>query len=381
MVRTLSVLLCVAVVPLVARGEETKPYPEAKHGKGELRYVNGLPVLVVQGTPEEIGEQFGILAVKHATPLLNAAPAYMKKIGLEKSYPLMLRASGLLINSFPEAQRKEIEAAAKASGVEKNLVTMTNAFPDLMKIGGCSTLIVEPDRSKTKSVIFGRLLDWPPFEGVPEHSLVVIVRAEKKHACALVTIPPILGCISGMNDVGLCISMNEIRESKDQSSKIDFAGTPTLALMRKVLEECTTVDQAEKMIKDSKRMIWCCMTVCDAKGGCILEVTPKNVIRRNGNQGLCCCTNHFRTEELCVSDKCKRYSLLQKLQNGEGKLGVEEVGKELHKVSQKEYTIHAIVFEPAERAMSVAFGVGKSATESPLKRIDCATMFQKGFAK
>jgi len=29
-------------------------YPAAKHGKGSLQYVNGLPVLTVQGTPEEI---------------------------------------------------------------------------------------------------------------------------------------------------------------------------------------------------------------------------------------------------------------------------------------------------------------------------------------
>jgi hypothetical protein len=43
--------LCIAsaLVLLVGSLSAAEPfcYPEAKHGKGELRYVNGVPVLVV----------------------------------------------------------------------------------------------------------------------------------------------------------------------------------------------------------------------------------------------------------------------------------------------------------------------------------------------
>ena len=289
----------------------------------------------------------------------------------------MLIAAGNLLKSCPPDQRKEIEAATKASGVDRDLITMLNAFPDLMKLGGCSTLIVEPERSSTKAALYGRLLDWPPFEGVPEHTVVVVIRATGKHACAVVTIPPILGCISGMNDAGLCIAMNEITETKDQSSRLNIAGTPTLLLLRKVLEECTTVAEAEKMLRDSKRMIWCSLTVCDKDGGCVLEVTPKNVIRRNGEKGVCCCTNHFRSEELCVDNKCRRYTSLEKAQQGGAKLGVAEVAKELHKVHQKDFTIHAIVFEPAAKTMHLSIGVGKSATETPLTKIELGKWFEK----
>jgi hypothetical protein len=42
-------------------------YPEAKHGAGELRSINRIPVLMVAGTPEEMGEQMGVLALKPAT--------------------------------------------------------------------------------------------------------------------------------------------------------------------------------------------------------------------------------------------------------------------------------------------------------------------------
>ena len=44
-------------------------YAEGKHGKGELRYVNGIPVLLVQGSPTEMGEQIGALALKQLADL------------------------------------------------------------------------------------------------------------------------------------------------------------------------------------------------------------------------------------------------------------------------------------------------------------------------
>src|SRR5207249_1451399 len=41
-------------------------YAEAKYGKGELRYINDLPVLFVEGTPEEIGAQMAVLGLAPA---------------------------------------------------------------------------------------------------------------------------------------------------------------------------------------------------------------------------------------------------------------------------------------------------------------------------
>src|SRR5438552_8602483 len=51
-------------VPPAAAAEKPFRYPEGKHGRGELKYVNGVPVLTVAGTPEEIGEQIGVLTIR-----------------------------------------------------------------------------------------------------------------------------------------------------------------------------------------------------------------------------------------------------------------------------------------------------------------------------
>src|SRR5205814_8314077 len=59
------------LVPAAAHAAEPFRFPEQKHGQGELRYINGLPVLMVEGTPEAIGEQAAFLAVKPAQRMLS----------------------------------------------------------------------------------------------------------------------------------------------------------------------------------------------------------------------------------------------------------------------------------------------------------------------
>ena len=371
---------CLLVLAAPVMGADERRYPEAKHGNGELKYVNGIPVLVVEGTPQEIGEQVGVLSIKPAkAPLIDKLDSYMKKSGWESAYPVMLRAAGFLMPMFPEATRQEITAASKASGVPRNIIIMTNAMPDLEKIGGCSTLIVESERSKTKAPLFGRLLDWPPHENLPDFTLVTVYKSPKKHAVATVTFPSILGAISGMNDAGLSLSINEIFASKDESPKSDLKGTPMLILFRKLLEDCSTVAEVEKMLNESRRTTYFCLTVCDKNGGCVFESTTKNVVSRRAIDNVCCCTNHFRTDKLCVGKSCGRYDILEKAQKNGEKLGVDDIAKELHKVSVQSFTVHMMVFEPAERVLHLAVSSGgRSATEKKMVKLELGPIFEKG---
>ncbi|MBO0697895.1 MAG: hypothetical protein J2P46_05855 [Zavarzinella sp.] len=355
-----------------------KRFLEAKHGKGELRYVNGVPVVTLEGTPEEIGAQFGELALKPAKkPLIGRVDSYMKQVGWEKEFPTMVRFSPVVFGSFPKANQVELVTAAKTADVDKNLLTALNAIPDFAKMGGCSTLVVAPGRSTTGGPIFGRILDWPPFEELPEYTAVVVFRAPGKHALAAVTFPVLLGVLSGMNDFGLSLSINEIYAAKDGSKSPNLNGTPMMFLFRKILEECTTVEEAEKVLKVSARTTWFCLTVCDAKGGCVFEVTPRNVVRRDGVNEVCCCTNHFRSDELAVNTKCPRYAKLEAVQKADGKLGVSEVAKALDSVNQGPATVQCMVFEPKDRVLHLAYGGGKSATAKPLAKLELRDIFDR----
>src|SRR5438309_2313655 len=57
-------------------------YPEGRHGRAELRYQGEVPVLRVAGTPEEIGEQVGVLGVRAAPRMANYPDDLLRKFWL-----------------------------------------------------------------------------------------------------------------------------------------------------------------------------------------------------------------------------------------------------------------------------------------------------------
>lgn len=360
--------------------DPAKPFPEAKHGKGELRYIDGVPVLSVRGKPAEMGEQFGKLAIENAPDLMGLHERFLKDTGQEKRYPLLAAMSGLLKDNFPPHVLTEVESAAKTSGRELPLLLFANTVADLSSGMGCSTVVVEKDRSKSGAPLFGRNFDWFPTRGITEHTLVVVYRGEGKRAFAAVTVSPIAGVISGMNDAGLSVTMNEIsiKKSKDKAP-FDWKGTPIMLAFRRVLEECSTVAEAEKLLRGMTRTTTVCMTICDKSGGCVFELTPGRLEVRSHENGVCCCTNHFRTDLLCVdgTDKCWRYNKLAPLlAKDAAKLGVSDVFAELDKVHQGKNTIQSMVFEPAERVLHLSYGEG-SATKLKPHKLDLGKLFEE----
>ena len=362
----------------LAAAQSPARFPAATHGKGELRYVETVPVLTVRGTSAEVGEQFGVLAVKNAPDLTGLRNGFLKDAGQEGKGWLFDLMARRMLPGFPADHKTEIEAAATAAGRSLDDLLFANAVYDLSRGMGCSTVVVEKGRSATGEVLFGRNLDWLPTAGITAHTLVAVYRPEGKRMFAAVTISPIAGCLSGMNDAGLCCTINAInlRDSKDKAA-FDWQGTPMLLAFRRVLEECKTVAEAEALLRGMRRTCAACLTVCDPVGGAVFEITPKTLEVRTAVGGVCLCTNHFQTDPLCVEEgKCKRMNALVGLRAKDGKLGVNEVFAELDGVNQGKYTIQSMAFEPAARVLHLKLSDEKSsATTAKAVRLDLGTMF------
>ncbi len=91
-------LLC--LVPTAAAAEPFR-YPEGRHGAGELRYINGLPVLRVEGTPEEIGEQTAALTARSVGPLLDYPRNYLRQHGREALWPGLVSVGRTMLGQLP----------------------------------------------------------------------------------------------------------------------------------------------------------------------------------------------------------------------------------------------------------------------------------------
>jgi isopenicillin-N N-acyltransferase-like protein len=367
---TLALVALTALAAPPARAEAPFRYREGKHGKAELKYVAGIPVLTVAGTPEEIGEQIGTLAVRPLKPLEKTFHEFLKRKGADKLWPLLVKACNGLLGRAPADHRAELFAMAKAGGFDRDLLVVANTVPDVLKVGGCSTLVVEPARSASGELLFGRNLDVTPMKGLAECGLVTVYRPKGKRAFVAVGFPGTLGPSSAMNDAGLALAVDEIYSAADGSPRFDPEGVPMLAVFRRIVEECATVGEAEKLLRSVKRTTYLSLTVCDRKGGVVFEVTPKSVVVRRPEKGLCFCTNHFRTKELASSTGCWRYPLLDKTR-AIGKVKLADVARKLHEVNQGAATMQTMVFEPASRRLHLALGKGPSSAR-PLRAMDMA---------
>ena len=241
----------VTVVVLIAFGRPANAqvdsvFKPGKHAGGELKFVSGVPVLIVGGKPAEIGGQIGTLVGKHSPDPRPVLDDFLKAIKLENGFDALKLIARNLKPNFPADYRTEIEALSKASGYEPDLLWFINTVYDLSSGMGCATVLVEAPRSKTDAPIFGRNFDWVPSKGLPQQAIVVVFKPEGKFAFASVTLAPITGVISGMNEHGLSVTINEItlKQSKDKA-KFSWEGIPTLFAFRKVLEECKTLRLAQ----------------------------------------------------------------------------------------------------------------------------------------
>ena len=171
----------------------------------------------------------------------------------------------------------------------------------------------------------------------------------------------------------------EVNASKDAAPGFDPAGVPVEMCFRRMLEECTTLDEAEKLLRSVKPSTMCNLAICDTQTAAVLEITSRHVVRRAAVDSLCSCTNHFRSPELGTPTQCWRYQKLEDARS-QTKLGLADMAKQMNAVSQGRITIQTMIFEPSAKAVYLSFGPPPSSART-LKKLDLATLFGKADGK
>jgi hypothetical protein len=291
------------------------------------------------------------------------------------AWPLVARTCAGLFQTFPPEYRTEVEAMARAGGVDREVLIVANTIADVQHLGGCSVLVVEPGRSSTGGLLLGRNMDSAALRDLAEAGLVIVRRPAGKHAFVSVTFPGLLVCGSEMNDRGLVLAANDVRETRDGSPKLEPRGTPMAVAARRLMEDCVSISDAECMLRDFKATTTGCAILADCKRGAVYEVTPKQVLVRPAEQGICICTNHFCMPPLAVAGvRCWRFDRLQAYRK-RGNLGVTDVAAALDEVNQGKATLHSMIFEPAVSKAHIAMGAGP-ATKLPRRTLDCQALFK-----
>jgi predicted choloylglycine hydrolase len=376
----LIVAVALAATAPAVRGDEPFRFPEARFGKGQLKYHEGVPVLVLEGTPAEIGAQAGVLTGKACAEVANYPADIVERLagsaGSRWLWPVVLNRGERLFKNFPADYRQEFEAGVKAGHVDRARAlvgnTMFDLKADLTALFGCSALLVDSSRSRDGKPIFGRNMDYPSLGYLHRYSLVTVCRPEGKHAFAAIGFPGMLGCVSGMNDAGLALAVLETTGApREEGLAFDPDGVPFMLCYRRLLEECATVPEAEHLLRGMKRTTSTNLAICDRHEGAVFEVTPSRVIVRRPERGIAVCTNHFCSPQLRLGTPDNRfhtqdrYARLERMSARQEKMSPRDVEKYMHGVSQSRQTLQTMVFRPAtlELDLAVSSGNGPAADE------------------
>jgi len=368
--------LCAANGFIVAlRAAEPRAFTEGRAEGGELKYINDLPVLIVVGTPEDFGRQTAALT-GDVVRKLTAYPEKLlaRRADVKERLPKCIAMCKSLLPQLSPDHRTELRVASERLGVDQDLGLLGNMLPDVYRGGfACSSLTVDAAHSATKGPLFGRNLDFYTLDILDKYSLVTVHRPKGKRAFVTIGFPGMFGCLSGMNDAGLAVAVHEVFLARDGAPMFNPKGEPYTFCFRRILEECATTAEAEKLLRNAARTTILSLAACDRQGGVVFELTPKSVVPRRSGDGILACTNHFRTDELAMFKRCSRYQKLTQDPRPDA-MTISDVAKRLHEANMGKLTVQTMVFEPAALKLHLAIGSCPSSA-LPLKELDLKPLF------
>lgn len=239
--RTLEIL---APSPLLTSPRQTPRKVE----HGELRWIKGQRVALLRGTPEQIGRAHGKLLRDEALRCMDSvlyAFGTVHTIRTGRWFRRDLEAAyARLAPHIPEDHKRETRALGEALGVEPRLAEVMNVFPELFH---CSGFAVFGRATKDGKLYHGRVLDYMTIIGLQDAAATFIVSVDGKIPFANVGYAGFTGSVSGMNARG--ISLGEMGGHGEGR----WDGAPMATLMRRALEECSTLDEVMDLWKNSPR--------------------------------------------------------------------------------------------------------------------------------
>lgn len=261
-----------------------------------LTVVDGCEILVLRGTPEQMGEEQGRLLASRIA--ISIEKYFRNSVAIfDVPYTFLMEYAGASDVFLPERCRVEMKSLADAAGVSYAELLAFNLLVDLdacymQQVFQCCNVVVS---SSFGFFAHGRNLDFPIPAPINNDTAIVVFRipSEKKYAPTLsVSWAGLVGIITGCNRVGLSVGAVS-SPARDPTMR----GIPLTLLMRDVLEQADGLDTAEAMTGAAKRTHGYNLAFADGRtrNAMGLECTPDLCERRGMESGflivdnLCMC--------------------------------------------------------------------------------------------
>jgi hypothetical protein len=347
---------------LVAPAERAR---KVEHG--ELRWVGGQRVVLLSGTPEQIGQAHGELLKVEADRCIDSVlyafgTAQTVRTGrwfrhdVEEAYVR-------LAPHIPEDHKRETRALAAALAHDERLIEVINVFPELFH---CSGFAAFGNATADGKLYHGRVLDYMTTIGLQDSATTFIVAVDGKIPFANVGYAGFIGSVSGMN--AKAISLGEMGGRGEGK----WDGVPMATLMRRALEECSTLDDVMNLWKNSPRTCEYYYVFADGKTNRAVGVAavPESVEFIHPGQ------SHERLgpgiEDVVVLSAGNRLECLrERVTEKHGKIDAEIGQWLMSRPVAMESNLHNVLFVPEDGVLYVANADHKRpAADLPYVRLD-----------
>lgn len=285
-------------------------------GRNWLGRREGLPVLYLTGTPFEMGYANGVLTQKFihrqeetVLELLHRVAPYAWTRFLVKFFVVYQNRD--LPDHFAADLQMEVFGISRGcpdshpeAGPWFHRVLNYHAAQDISYMlmnsalirPGCTAFGAWGKHTREGHLLAARNFDWEAAPVFDEDRIVMICEPSDGLAFISLAWAGMVGCVSGMNREGLCVTVNGAPSRLPRQ-----AATPTCLVARDVLQHARNLEEAAAIIRRSRVFVSAQFLVGSRQDGrfVVIEKTPEHtVVREAAGDSLIICANHYMTPAL-----------------------------------------------------------------------------------
>lgn len=360
-------ILRILLMFLAAGGAMRLAAGEVWSGDGMLRREPGrIPVLFVAGTPEAMGEAQGKLLKpeihKMYERILLVAGGYLYTRNdwfFDRISEVEKRSAAVLPGRF----LRELDAMSLAAGLTAAEGRQINLFPEMFH---CSGIAVRGRASAGGRVIHARVLDYMRDIGLQSMAVIQVFMPDGYHAWLSVGFAGLNGTVTAMNAEGL--AMGEMGGRGEGN----WDGLPMSYLMRRIMEECATVDEALALIKTTPLTCEYYYVLSDRTGNMAAVAAkagvPPLILRPGEETPLLCAAFE---DIVWVTAPGRQPALSQRLRENYGQIDVEAMKQIITRPVAMKSNLQDAIFLPETLDVYFAYAGPKTvACDEPYTRLN-----------
>jgi len=172
-----------------------------------------------------------------------------------------------------------------------------------MNLVGCTAFAVRNSNSENDKLLIGRNFDFYFGNDFAKDRILAFYKPTNGYKFASVTWAGFSGVVSGLNETGLCVTLNSAKSDIPSKGK-----TPVSIIAREILQYASTIEEAFEIASKRESFVAEMFLIGSVDGRvAVIEKSTNNTVLLESDKDQFVLTNHFQSEALKDSELNRTY--------------------------------------------------------------------------